>query len=157
MTAWQDRSEIPAAYLNPGLLAMLVSSCARGYMQEAERAMSWPLAFLALPLVLHRPTRQALPGNTRTHLSTWLARNPLIRAEFPERARSLAPFVREGLRFGVRERVLILEDRGLRGEEIPLGRSGDIQPLIRSANLVGRWLAKTGQSSTTFALLGVTP
>ena len=64
--------------------------------------MPWPVAFIVAPLVLHAPSREALPSSTRTYLSTWVSRNALIRAGFPKRATELAPFVREGLRFGVR-------------------------------------------------------
>ncbi len=155
MTAWQERSDIPAAYLNPALLAALVSASAYGYAQEAGHPMPWPLIFIACPLVLHRPTRQALPTTTRTHLSTWVSRNPLIRAGFPARADSLVSFVREALRFGLHQGLLLFENGGLRGTQVRPSDTQEAQSLLQAATLVGRWLGKTDQPSTAFALFGV--
>lgn len=115
MTVWARRSPVAAAYLNPALMAVLFSASARGYGPRDSEPMIWPMVYLVAPLVLHRPTRRALPGNTRTHLSTWVRREPLLRAGFPHRTASLAPTVSEGLRFGLRHGVLALEDGRLRG------------------------------------------
>ena len=90
MKRWADRSRVEASLLNPALIALLMSEAAREYERQAE-PMSWPLTFLVPPLVLHRPTRDALPRDTRTHLSTWIARQPVIRAGFPDRAVAMAP------------------------------------------------------------------
>jgi ABC-three component (ABC-3C) system Middle Component 3 len=155
VTAWADRSRVAAAYLNPALMAVLFSASARGYGRDAE-PMVWPLVYLVAPLVLHRPTRRALPGNTRTHLSTWVRREPLLRAGFPHRAASLAPTVGEGLRFGLRHGVLALEDGRLLGL-VDARRTSDstLADLLSSASLVGRWLARSREPATAFSLLGV--
>jgi hypothetical protein len=157
MTSWPERPRIQATMLNPALIAAIEAAAARDYERAGEHAMSWPLAFLVAPLVLHRPTRQALPRDTRTHLSTWVARNPLLRAGFPPRARTLAPLVREGIRFGIRERVLSVEAGTLHGSISTASADEELERLLKSAGLVGRWLAKTEQPSTAFALLGVAP
>lgn len=102
------------------------------------------------------PTREVLPNRTTTHLSTWVQRHPLLRAGFPLRAATLAPAVREGLRFGLRHEVLILDSGGLRGLVDSRGASPDLAALLGSAGLVGRWLAKSKEPATVFALLGVT-
>lgn len=143
-----------AAYLNPALIAAVLSAAARGHEQAGE-PMLWPVAYLTAPLVLHRPTRQALPGNVRTHLSTWVARDPLLRAGFPYRAASLAAPVREGLRFGVRHGILTLDAGHLSGRvDRGAGDQGELRELLSSASLVGRWLSHT-RPATAFALLGV--
>jgi len=157
MSAWTDRPQVAATLLNPALIATLESVAAHEYERTARQAMSWPLAFLVVPLVLHRPTRQALPRDTRTHLVTWVSRNPLLRAGFPARAKSLAPIVREGLRFGLRHGVLSAENGLIRGSLRPDTSQGQLAELLRTAGLVGRWLAKTTEPSTAFALLGIGP
>jgi hypothetical protein len=156
MTAWAERPRVEATLLNPALLAVLLAAAAQEYETE-ETGMPWPLVFLVPPLVLHRPTRDALPRNTRTHLSTWVRREPLLRAGFPARAAAMVPLTREGIRFGLRAGVLVREGATLSGN---LGReapAGELRQLIRRAALVGRWLAKTDQPSTVFALRGVAP
>jgi hypothetical protein len=156
VTAWLDRQQVPAAYLNPALVATVLAAAADGYRTDRRRTMSWPLAFLVAPLVLHRTTRQALPRTTATHLTAWVSRNAALHAGFPARARSLTPTVQEGLRFGLRHQVLTIEAGGLIGSA---GKASDpeLRQLLRSSQLVGRWLAKADQPATAFAIFGVEP
>ena len=156
MKRWVDRSRIESALLNPALIALIVSEAAREYEREAQ-PMSWPLAFLLPPLVLHRPTRDALPRATRTHLSTWIARHPVIRAGFPERAAAMTPLTREGLRFGLRHGALEFAGSAIRGLPTAAPPEGDLRLLTDKARFLGRWLAKTDQISTIFVLFGVQP
>jgi hypothetical protein len=151
-----------AALLNPAFLVLVIAAAAKAYAERANRPMDWASAFLVPPLVLHRPTRDALPRDVRTHLSTWLQRHPLVRAGFPERAADIAPFVREALRFGLRHRVLTVQEGRLGvaldavGE--PVDATDEVRACIRKASLAGRWLAVSAEHpSTPFALLGVRP
>ena len=97
MRAWADRSPESAALLNPALLAVVCAAAASQYERESDEAMPWPLAFLVAPLVLHRGTREALPRNTRTHLSTWITNQPgnIVRASRNARSRSPGSFVKD--------------------------------------------------------------
>jgi hypothetical protein len=156
---WNERPQAGAAFLNPALLAAIHASAARAY--EAERrgqAMVWPLSFVVAPLVLHRPTRSALPSSTRTHLPKWVSDHPVLVAGLPARSKSLIPAVREGLRFGLRHDLLALEDGKVRAVQPREPKTeGELKELLRSAALVGRWTAKSENPSTVFALLGVRP
>jgi hypothetical protein len=116
------------------------------------------MAFVVAPLVLHRPTRQALPTSTRTHLTNWVADHPALVAGLAARSTSLAPSVREGLRFGLRHQMLTIEQGSLRGRIPSTSRiEGELADLIKAASLIGRWTAKSDNPSTIFALLGVRP
>lgn len=123
--------------------------------------MAWPLAYLVAPLVLHRGTRDALPRTTRTHLGNWVSQNPVLHAGIPARALSLAEPVREGLRFGLANGVLQVDERGrLSGVLAPPSRTvvpGEVDEIIAKAGLVGKWFAKINQPATAFAVLGVAP
>jgi hypothetical protein len=158
MSQWSERPQVEATMLNPALLAVLLAAAAYDYEKAKRRndRMPWPLGFLVLPLVLHRPTRAELPRDTRTHLSTWIRKHPLLRAGFPNRAAAMVPLTREGIRFGLRAGVLDIDGSTLRGGETRRP-SGELGQLIRAAALVGRWLATTDQPSTPFTLLGVAP
>lgn len=156
MTAWPERSQVRAAYLNPALITALISAACQGYNGTRSRAMAWPLAFIVAPLVLHRPTRDALPQTTATRLVTWIGRNTVLQAGFPARAKTLAPTVREGLRFGLRHRALTLGPDGL-ASAIPVRLAGDASVITDKARFVGRWLAGSGDTVTIFGLLGVEP
>lgn len=156
MTEWSERSPVRAAYLNPAFIAALLAATCRGYDYARSNSMPWPLAHVAAPLVLHRPTRERLPRTTATHLSSWIARNPILWIGFPARAKAVVPAVREGLRFGFRYRVLTLNRESLEAG-ITVRLIGDAGVVVRRADFVGRWLAQTGDVATIFGLLGVEP
>ncbi|MFG2064759.1 three component ABC system middle component [Micromonospora sp. NPDC048871] len=156
MTTWRERSQIEAAYLNPAVVAAILASASDGYQDETKEPLPWPLSFLVAPLILHGPSRRSLPRDTRTHISTWLSRNPILHAGFHERARSLVPVVREGMRFGLRNGILSISD-GVISAPQPVVLTRETSPMLRPARLTGRWFAKTKHPPTLFALFGVEP
>ena len=156
MTAWSARSRIPAAYLNPAFVAAVIAASAEGHAAEPAGPMPWHIPFIVGPLILHKPTREALPSTVATHFSTWVTKNPLLRAGFPDRATALAPNVREGLRFGVRHGLLRIDQDRVVGS-IARPSDPDLRTLLNRARFVGKWLAGSGRPATVFAILGVEP
>ncbi len=163
MTAWTQRSRTEAVMLNPALLAAITASAAAQFHAASDRAMPWPYAHIVAPLVLHRGTREALPRDTRTHLTNWVADHPVEHAGLGRRALSLREAVQEGMRFGLRYRMLeVAPDGGLlgslasgRGHTLP--KDSDVQRIVARAGFVGRWLTKIEQPATVFVVLGVAP
>ena len=156
MTAWADRPQLAAAYLNPAVVASIIATASQAYQSARSQRMIWPMAFVVCPMLLHRPTRLALPASTATHLTAWVSRNALVHVGFAARARELAPATREGLRFGLRYGVLSIESGGLIAT-IGTSRDPELRTLLNAARLVGRWFAKIDQPATVFAILGVEP
>lgn len=154
---WLLRPRVEATLLNPALIGMSIAHAAEGYRQREKQPMPWPIAFLVSPIILHRPTREALPVDTRTHFATWVTRNPHLMVGFPRRADAMAEPTREGLRMALRARRLVLADSLIVATSLGTPPAGELRQLLRSASLVGRWLATLDQPSTAFALLGVTP
>ncbi|OIV39290.1 hypothetical protein BIV57_00090 [Mangrovactinospora gilvigrisea] len=158
MASWTQRPQASAAFLNPALVAVVEATAARDFERESSgRLMPWPMAFLVAPMVLHRPTRQALPSSTRTHLPNWIADHPALVAGIAARSASLIPAVREGLRFGLRHQMLAVEQGHLKGTVANSRSSGELAQLIKAASLIGRWTARSDNPSTVFSLLGVRP
>lgn len=158
MTPWTDRSAPLANLLNPAVVSAIESRAASEYSGKRGSGLPWTLAFVVAPLVLHEPTRKRLPATAATHLSTWVLRNTDLRAAFPLRALALAPYVREGLRFGIRYSALELDNGALRGTlRLHSPAAGELRDLLTSAALVGRWLARTEAPATVMAVLGVRP
>lgn len=156
MSDWHERPSVESALLNPALIALVLSRAAFGYSERHSDGMTWPLGFIVPPLVLHRPTRKVLPRDTRTHLSTWVSRNPLLRTGFPRRAASMTELTREGFRFGIRTGDISLHAglmHGVNGRE----PRGELLEIVKAAKLVGRWLSMSESPSTPFVLLGVRP
>jgi hypothetical protein len=159
MTEWSARSKIPAALLNPAVLAAVVAAGAGGYERETQFPMPWPLSFVIAPLALHRGTRETLPSTLATHLGAWVSRNPVLRAGMPLRARALVEPVREGVRFGLRHGLLTAEEGGTLRQGAAAPRPpdiGDLRDVLRKATFAGRWVSRMEQPGTVFALFGIT-
>jgi hypothetical protein len=161
----QDRprpSDPEQALFNDAYIAVLLGLAARNYSDRAGgRPMPWVLAFIVIPLVVHRSVRDRLPATTVARFSRWIASEPLLHADFPERAASLVPYVRRGLRYGLRSGAIEIVDEGLRSALSPrrftaLG-SADAQEAGRQAAFLGRWFAVIDDLPAIFRQLGVTP
>ena len=143
---------------NPAFVAAVIASAAHGYETRATRAMPVALAFVAGPLVLNGRVRNALPGNVRARLGGWLVSNTEVHAAFLESGPAYAPYVRAGIRAGLRSDALALDGGSLHGSlkeaDPPSEEVGDC---LRKAALVGRWLAISGTPADIFRLLGVRP
>jgi len=127
--------------------------------------MSYVLAFVAVPMTLHKPTREALPRSVRTSMPAWIEENTYFRVGFAERARSLAPFVREALLFGAVHGLFAFDDehrivpapqpRALSG--YLRGTTDEVKECVKKAKFIGGWLAASGSVETTMAFWGVEP
>lgn len=159
---WTQRSTVPAAMFNPALIAIVLAAAANQFEDKSGFPMPWPMSFLVPPMVLHEPTRTALPKTSSTSLPKWVGDQAILTAGFPSRARHLAPHVREGLRFGLREKMLELALHGTALQCTKLPRAtkdapGDLAPIVRGAGMLGRIFARTGDSATVYAALRIRP
>ena len=165
MTVWAARSREEAYLLNPSFCALIAWSSSVGYRGDGGGGMSYVLAFVAVPLTLHKPTREALPRSVRTSMPAWIEENTYFRVGFAERARSLAPFVREALLFGAVHGLFAFDDehrivpapqpRALSG--YLRGTTDEVKECVKKAKFIGGWLAASGSVETTMALWGVEP
>ncbi|MFI1654794.1 three component ABC system middle component [Streptomyces sp. NPDC020472] len=159
-TGWAERAPVAEAMYNPALIACLLSAAAETHVRTVSAGLPVALSFIVVPMTLHRGTRQALTsGASRTHLKTWVERNPFACVGFPVRAQGLVPMVRQGLRFGLRHDVLSLSGDALHPRSKLPARIPDhpeLEDALRISRLLGRWLAKTS-TATVFAVMGVTP
>ncbi|WP_053203971.1 three component ABC system middle component [Jiangella muralis] len=162
LPGWDQRSPVPAAMFNPALVAVTIATAANQYEETAGFPMPWPLAHLVTPLVLHRPTREALPRTKATSLTKWAGDNAVLIAGFPARANQMAPYVREGLRFGLREGTVELVDgdglRSLAEPQIqPRKAAGDLPVVYRASGMIGRVFGRAGNAASIYSALGVQP
>jgi hypothetical protein len=157
--AWERRPIEERVNLNPAFLALLIREAAAGYHEEVGRALPLPLAFIVVPIVLHRPTREALPSIS-TSLPVWLQEHQLFRETFVSRARFMAPAVREALVVGLLSSLIVLVDGELEvGQDPRRERRGtaDSRRITNRARFVGRWLARAGDVATVYLLWGMKP
>lgn len=159
---FEERSLERAALLNPAFVSLLIAHSSLAFAESAKRDLDWVLAFLIPPLILHRETRDALPRNAATSLGAWVQRHPSLRASFPARAASTTQITREALRFALANGVIELSGAGaIRPGKFPHrappSATPEVQNCVSRSKLVGRVFAKTNDTATTMAALGVQP
>jgi hypothetical protein len=165
MTKWINRSHEEATLLNPAFCALILTLAVSDHEKESNCGMPFVFPFMLLPIILHKPTRDALPKSTQKVFSTWLEEHEDIRATFPERVQSLRDFVREALLFAMTHNCLTIADDGtLKIGKKPRGISpytksatDEVRDCLHKAHFVGRWLSTAGPASTIMALWGIRP
>jgi hypothetical protein len=165
MRAWAARSSEERGLLNPSFCATILWHAATGHVQPSTAPLAFETAFLVLPMVLHRGTREALPKAVNTSLPVWLDQNPLSRPRIADRARLLVPFTKEALQFGGVHGLLRLDAGDVRPVADRKARivislkdcSDEVRQCAKRAEFLGRWFAITGSAATVMALIGVRP
>ena len=162
MTNWGDRPAEEAALLNPAFCAVLLECCAEDYAKEANRPLPFALAFLALPVVLHKPTRDRLPRRKDSSLTTWMEQDSSVRVGFADRVRALSPLVREAMLFGARHGRLLVDQEGsltscTKPKTTTSADTEETAACKSKAHFVGRWFAATGSTATVMTVWGVAP
>lgn len=165
MKVWTERPTEEANLLNPSFCCTVLASSMSGYCSVQDRGLAFPLTYMVLPLVLHKATRDSMPGSIRTTMAAWLQQNASARVQFFDHLISLKPHTAEAIQFGMIHDWIRL---GAGGElETPLseknikraiGRlSGEARDCAGRAQFVGRWFAMAGTSNTIMALWGIRP
>ncbi len=163
MKPWFERPIEEANLLNPAFCCATLAASIAGYSSVDDAGMPYPLTFMVLPIVLHKPTRESLPRSTRTSLAAWMQDNAEAKVLYVERVLSLKPHTREAIRFGLLYDWITLHQGWL--VQTILGES-DLTRILRKlddeakdcvsrAKLVGKWLASAGSPQTVMALWGM--
>lgn len=163
IASWSDRPIEQARLLNPAFIAALIWACTKEYGNIDIQGIPYPLPFIAMPVVLHKSTRESLPRSISTSLAAWLEKNPQVHVRFAERATSLVPLVKEGLLFGANGQLLNVSSRIVAAQRpssmvhFLREASHEVNDCMSKAKFVGRWFASSGNYTTVMALWGVTP
>ena len=141
-----------AAVQNPALGAFAIWKFALTFHSRADEEPTLPLAFLVLPLVLHRPTRELI---LKTHKVSGMAlfagklgecREDLLAVH--DRALQLKALTLESIAMGERARLfaLNLDDASIRAHSLDSGMPSIEMPdglkwLIPACERLGYWFA----------------
>lgn len=163
MQAWTERPTEIAHLLNPAFCALVLVHCVRGYVEEATAGLPYPLVFLILPIVLHKPTRDALPTSIATRMHPWLENHQQVQVGFADRCVSVIDHTREAMIFAVVRNLLqITSDARIEAPQQrfrlpPWPLESEPVACLGKARFVGRWMARAGQPATLFAMWGIRP
>ena len=111
MLPWSQRP-VEANLFNPAYCALLLRHAVEGHHKTALRGLDYAAAFMVLPVVLHKATRELLPGTISTKLHFWAQRHHEVRIGFAKRMQDMVPVTKEALLFGMQHEVLKLNEKG---------------------------------------------
>jgi hypothetical protein len=165
MKTWFSRPKEEAYLFNPAFCCNTLSAAIQNYTSVRNEGIPFSLAFMFLPIVLHKPTRESLPPNTRTSMAAWLLENAEARVLFYERLVSLKPHTREAIQFGMLHAWIVLRNGGLLETTLSNAEvtrttralSDEARECVMRARFVGKWFAEAGETHTAMAFWGVRP
>jgi hypothetical protein len=165
MKPWPERTREEAHLLNPPFCCVTITSACTGYRESNGQSLPLALAFMILPIVLHKHTRESLPRTSRTSIPAWSQEHPEARLGFYERLMALRPHTREAMRYGLAFHWLAMGDSGgIRcvAPDAVINRAvrslgGDASDCVARARFLGKWLGTAGSTETTMALWGIRP
>lgn len=164
MKEWANRPPEIAALLNPAFCGFLMSSGLDEYAKTVNDGAPYAFPFVMLPLILHKSTRQMFPRSSRTAFSAWItnADTAIAKVGFAERAKNLAPYVKEALVFAMQNNSVYVTESGRLKTLTPVPKSfpnatQEFNECVRAAVMCGKWFSMVGDFKTAMALLGVRP
>lgn len=152
------------ALFNPAFLARLVRATVVDYVRAAAPSMPVPLAFLVVPLVLHKPTREDLPTHASSQMQRWIREHPRHLAQLNARVLAMRPFTGLAVRFGVQHGVLTSAQGRIGSGTVKRRQRGhgelesaEVDSCLHAASFSGRWFARQPDTATLLALWGLRP
>ena len=148
MKHWEARPVEVANLLNPAFCGEVLRHAIKRHNVIAERPFPYTLAFLVLPIVLHKRTRERIPTGTPKPLHVWLQEQQDVRVGLPKRAKQLVPITKESLAFLLQLKAITVDQNAaLSLPRIPRRRvegqdSGEIADCYQKAEILGRWFAR---------------
>ncbi|RUW53846.1 hypothetical protein EOA32_07765 [Mesorhizobium sp. M1A.F.Ca.ET.072.01.1.1] len=161
---WSERPTEEANNFNPAFCGELLCRSVGEYYKKVGQPMSVALAFVVLPLALHRGSRDQLPKMASTAFAGWVATHDNIIAELPLRVERLRPVVREAMIFSIRQNRLAVQNGGLVPGSSKLSSTtkatistDDTDQARSAAMLLGRWFGSQGDAPSVLQGFGVLP
>jgi hypothetical protein len=161
---WAERPPEEARIFNPAFCGELLGRTVCEYHRNRQASLNVATAFLILPLILHRPTREALPGRANVAFAGWVADRAALLAGLPERSRRLRPVSREALSFSLGHQLLAFEGGGLVPGARPVRSNtrfavstDEVNAARSAAGLLGRWFAGQGTQASILQGMGIAP
>lgn len=164
--AWEKRPTEEANLFNPAFVGSLIYEFSKTYSKH--RVNGTPVTFvpLALSVVLHKPTRDRLPGSTVTSLYDWLLKNEDVLIGISDRARNITPISKEALRFLMIHRNIDFSDGhnvipGTKKANFPATflaeTTAEMNTIVDKIRFLARWFAKSGSENSILASWRLAP
>jgi len=147
--------------LNPAFCGQILLNTVKEYENRTSKGLPFSLAFLVLPLILHKETFEKIRYSTTGQFFTWLDTQTIQTIEFSSRAEFLKPTTLEAISILSYYNLVKIEteittvdfDHSLNAKNY----SGYMKKYQEKAIQIGRWFAETNSISTIYLMLGIKP
>ncbi|MDM8566579.1 DUF6521 family protein [Candidatus Halobeggiatoa sp. HSG11] len=156
--SWQNRPFEIRNLLNPYFCTTLIWESVDGFCEEKKEGMSFSLAFLILPFILHDEIREKLPNRKNTKLLNWIEKiNKETFIRIPTYCHNLAAYTRESVILGIQQQLFFINDKGLlQSFNNTLSEQKELEECRKKARNLGKLLATTSPEFI-FRTLEITP
>lgn len=146
---------------NPAFCGAVIATVVESYQAESNKGFPYPVAYLLLPILLTKETRDTLPASVKQPMHAWIQNHPNIRIGFGPRCRDLLKISHDAITFLLQTKYLRMSNDSdlilLKPLKINKLTSEEVQHIMKKATLLGKWLANSGSPSTIFTMWGVRP
>jgi hypothetical protein len=163
---WRERPQEDAHLFNPAFCGAITYEFTSSFLKTSKLdEVHLALVFCALPIVLHKTTRESLPDRTVTSVYTWLQRTPEALVGYSTRAANLSPYLKEAVSFCVSRNTLDFSNSG----QLILGAEKsnftprkfdeltyEMKDIVTRTRMLGRWFSGAGETATIMAAWGIT-
>lgn len=158
LAAPMGRAPEAMALFNAVLTSELIVNACWAKSQQGLTGLSWPTAYLILPLTLHPETRDSLPRDRRITLARWAVRNPDLLADMEYRVANMTLPTKRAIRHGLRTKRLGLDGTNLvalvRPKSTKSTWPAELKDSINAARFCGQWFNAI-ETHMAFELLGI--
>jgi len=160
---WEDRPMVVANLLNPAFCGEVLRIGIKAYTKETNQGLPFSLTFLFLPILLHKETRERFPKSVSTNFYEWLEENAIVKIFIGTRIKNLVPYTREGMQFLIYYEAIKINNQAelelisYRKKKVLYKNSNEIEDIYKKAEMLGKWLGKTGNIKTIYSLIGIKP
>jgi len=161
--SWTERNTIVANLFNPAFCGEIIRATAKEFNKHTNTKFPYPFAFLVLPIVLHKATRERMPRSVRTYFFVWVEKNDDLFFDFSKRTRSMVKYTKEALSFLlVHNKIQLNENAEIiaSDERVKKINEEDYQEyndILKRAEMLGKWLSSTSDVKSIYSFLRITP
>lgn len=158
MKGVDGRSTEAVALFNSVLTSELILNACWSKMQHGPSGLSWPAAYLILPLTLHPDTRASLPHDRRITLARWAVKNSERVADMEYRVANMVEPTKRAIRRGLATKRLGLDGTNLIARVRPKNPSkewpDELRDSVKAARFCGNWFNSI-ETHMAFELLSI--
>ncbi|WGS60302.1 three component ABC system middle component [Vibrio lentus] len=147
--------------LNPAFCALIYASIVDGYNSKSKLKIPMYMPYVLMPVVLHKESRRAIPGTSRSKLHIWLQNEPQITIGLTDRINNLESYISRGSMILKSNNFMVLDEnfrislKNKRKLQTMIKESEYISEYTNRARCLGNICGSFNSESTLLALLGV--